>query len=81
MCQEKQTLKQVFFRGSGKDCRLQAQQRNMNKRTQNTQNEEFLLSKRGNFVLRSNWILSLFLTTLTNLQSLGESSSLDNSIL
>eukprot|EP00111_Clytia_hemisphaerica_P016142 TCONS_00047749-protein len=46
MCQEKQTLKQVFFRGSGKDCRLQAQQRNLNRQRQTTQDEEAMLSKR-----------------------------------
>ena len=29
ICHEKQTLKQVFFHGSAKDCRIHVQQNNM----------------------------------------------------
>ena len=42
MCGEKQSLKQIFFHGSSKDCRHYVQQRNMNQQKRNFENEENL---------------------------------------
>jgi len=42
VCGEKQSLKQIFFHGSSKDCRHYVQQSNMNQRKQTFDNEEKL---------------------------------------